>query len=110
MYVLSLMHLHLQLHKPLAMVRAAMTTSALIPRSPLLSRLQHPSCVQFLGACTKQKPYIVITELLACSLADSFLKTFYVPTQRRQVRDSCMLSHRLPFLQVVAVPVSCAGT
>lgn len=50
----------------------------------------HLACAgQFLGACTKQKPYIVITELMACSLADAFLKTFYAPTQRRQVRARC---------------------
>ncbi len=43
---------------------------------------------QFLGACTKQKPYVVITELMACSLSDAFSKTFYTPTVRRQVRAS----------------------
>jgi serine/threonine protein kinase len=52
----------------------------------ILRKISHPNCVQFLGACTKQKPYIVLTELMACSLADAFNKTFYAPTQRRQVR------------------------
>ena len=41
--------------------------------------------MQFLGACTKQKPYVVITELMACSLADAFQRTFYAPSTRRQV-------------------------
>ncbi len=30
-------------------------------------------CLQFLGACTKQEPYILITELMAGgSMADTF--------------------------------------
>ncbi len=52
----------------------------------ILRKIHHPNCTQFLGACTKQKPYIVITELMACSLADAFQRTFYTPSVRRQVR------------------------
>ena len=47
--------------------------------------MHHPNCTQFLGACTKQKPYIVITELMACSLADAFQKTLFAPSDRRKV-------------------------
>ncbi|EFJ42907.1 hypothetical protein VOLCADRAFT_66387 [Volvox carteri f. nagariensis] len=31
----------------------------------ILRKIHHPNCTQFLGACTKQKPYIVITELMS---------------------------------------------
>ncbi len=51
----------------------------------ILRKIHHPNTTQFLGACTKQKPYIVITELMACSLADAFSRTFYAPSARRQV-------------------------
>lgn len=35
--------------------------------------MHHPNAVQFLGACTKQEPYILITELMSGgSMADSF--------------------------------------
>eukprot|EP00198_Chlamydomonas_reinhardtii_P014004 XP_001703341.1 predicted protein [Chlamydomonas reinhardtii] len=51
----------------------------------ILRKIHHPNCTQFLGACTKQKPYIVITELMACSLADAFQRTFYTPSTRRQI-------------------------
>ncbi len=40
----------------------------------ILRKIHHPNTTQFLGACTKQTPYIVITELMACSLADAFQK------------------------------------
>lgn len=50
--------------------------------------MHHPNCTQFLGACTKQKPYIVITELMACSLADAFQKTLFAPSDRRKVSIS----------------------
>lgn len=52
----------------------------------ILRKVHHPNCVQFLGAATKQKPYIVITELMACSLGDAFQNTFYAAPPRRQVR------------------------
>jgi len=41
--------------------------------------------LQFLGACTKQQPYIVLTELMACSLADAFHWKMFTMNRRRQV-------------------------
>lgn len=43
-------------------------------------------CLQFLGACTRQRPYIVLTELMACSLADAFHWTMFTMNRRRQVQ------------------------
>jgi hypothetical protein len=60
---------------------------------------------QFLGACTKQKPYIVITELMACSLADAFLKTFYAPTQRRQVEVALDFARGMAYLHSRRQPI-----
>lgn len=60
---------------------------------------------QFLGACTKQKPYIVITELMACSLADAFLKTFYAPTQRRQVEIALDFAKGMAYLHSRRQPI-----
>lgn len=51
----------------------------------ILRKICHPNCVQFLGACTKQKPYIVLTELMACSLGDAFGSSLLAATPRRQV-------------------------
>jgi serine/threonine protein kinase len=35
--------------------------------------VHHPNAVQFLGACTKQEPYILVTELMpGGSMADTF--------------------------------------
>lgn len=34
----------------------------------VLRRVHHPHAVQFLGACTKQEPYILVTELMSVSL------------------------------------------
>jgi hypothetical protein len=61
--------------------------------------------LQFLGACTKQKPYIVITELMACSLADAFLKTFYAPTQRRQVEIALDFAKGMAYLHSRRQPI-----
>ena len=36
-------------------------------------QVHHPNAVQFLGACTKQEPYILVTELMSGgSMADTF--------------------------------------
>ena len=37
------------------------------------AQVHHPNAVQFLGACTKQEPYILVTELMSGgSMADTF--------------------------------------
>ncbi|WIA29235.1 hypothetical protein OEZ86_011743 [Tetradesmus obliquus] len=71
----------------------------------ILRKIHHPNCVQFLGACTKQKPYIVLTELMACSLADAFLKTFYAPTQRRQVEVALDFARGMAYLHSRRQPI-----
>ena len=52
-----------------------------------LRRLHHPNAVQFLGACTRAQPYLIVTELMSCSLSTAFTLTFSL-TLRRQVRSS----------------------
>lgn len=49
-----------------------------------LRRLHHPNAVQFLGACTKQQPYLIVTELMSCSLSSAFQSIASIP-MRRQV-------------------------
>ncbi|KAI8477080.1 MAG: kinase-like domain-containing protein [Monoraphidium minutum] len=71
----------------------------------ILRKIHHPNCVQFLGACTKQKPYIVLTELMACSLADAFQKTFYAPTQRRQVEIALDFARGMAYLHSRRQPI-----
>ena len=71
----------------------------------ILRKVHHPNCVQFLGACTKQKPYIVLTELMACSLADAFLKTFYAPTPRRQVEVALDFARGMAYLHSRRQPI-----
>jgi len=65
----------------------------------------HHPYQQFLGACTKQKPYIVLTELMACSLADAFNKTFYAPTQRRQVEIALDFARGMAYLHSRRQPI-----
>jgi len=49
----------------------------------ILRRVHHPNAVQFLGACTKREPYILVTELMAGgSLADAFRRTEAFPLRR----------------------------
>lgn len=50
-----------------------------------LRKLHHPNAVQFLGACTRKQPYLIVTELMSCSLATAFNLLFTL-TLRRQVR------------------------
>ena len=39
----------------------------------VMRRVHHPNTVQFLGGCTKQEPYLLVTELMSGgSLADAF--------------------------------------
>lgn len=54
-----------------------------------LRRIHHPNAVQFLGACTRSHPYIIVTELMSCSLMTAFQLTFRL-TLRRQARPCCM--------------------
>mmetsp|Transcript_33425 Transcript_33425/g.73919 ORF Transcript_33425/g.73919 Transcript_33425/m.73919 type:complete len:522 (-) Transcript_33425:758-2323(-) len=71
----------------------------------ILRKIHHPNTTQFLGACTKQKPYIVITELMACSLADAFQKTFFAPTLRRQVEIALDFARGLAYLHSRRQPI-----
>lgn len=61
--------------------------------------------MQFLGACTKQRPYIVLTELMACSLADAFARTFYAPTPRRQVEVALDFARGMAYLHSRRQPI-----
>mmetsp|Transcript_9932 Transcript_9932/g.17884 ORF Transcript_9932/g.17884 Transcript_9932/m.17884 type:complete len:474 (-) Transcript_9932:2297-3718(-) len=49
-----------------------------------LRQVHHPNAVQFLGACTKQTPYMLVTELMTGgSLQDAFrLMNFQMPLRR----------------------------
>ncbi|PNW85018.1 hypothetical protein CHLRE_03g168150v5 [Chlamydomonas reinhardtii] len=71
----------------------------------ILRKIHHPNCTQFLGACTKQKPYIVITELMACSLADAFQRTFYTPSTRRQVEIALDFARGMAYLHSRRQPI-----
>ena len=51
-----------------------------------LRKLHHPNAVQFLGACTRKQPYLIVTELMSCSLSTAFNLMFSL-TLRRQVRS-----------------------
>ena len=49
----------------------------------ILLRVHHPNAVQFLGACTKREPYILVTELMSGgSLADAFRRPEVFPIRR----------------------------
>ena len=49
----------------------------------ILRRVHHPNAVQFLGACTKHEPYILVTELMCGgSLADAFRRPEAFPLRR----------------------------
>jgi serine/threonine protein kinase len=49
----------------------------------ILRRVHHPNAVQFLGACTKREPYILVTELMSGgSLADAFRRPEAFPLRR----------------------------
>eukprot|EP00887_Chlorella_sp_A99_P006013 scaffold27.g6013.t1 len=49
----------------------------------ILRRVHHPNAVQFLGACTRKEPYILVTELMtAGSLADAFRRPEVFPMRR----------------------------
>lgn len=71
----------------------------------ILRKIHHPNCVQFLGACTKQKPYIVLTELMACSLADAFMKTFVAASPRRQVEIALDFARSMAYLHSRRQPI-----
>lgn len=64
----------------------------------ILRRVHHPNAVQFLGACTKQEPYILVTELMSGgSLADAFRRPEAFPT-RRAVEIALDAAHGLAYL------------
>jgi serine/threonine protein kinase len=71
----------------------------------ILRKIHHPNCTQFLGACTKQKPYIVITELMACSLADAFQKVYTAPSTRRQVEIALDFARSMAYLHSRRQPI-----
>ena len=49
----------------------------------ILRRVHHPNAVQFLGACTRKEPYILVTELMSGgSLADAFRRPEVFPMRR----------------------------
>ncbi|KAL4856575.1 SUMO-activating enzyme subunit 2 [Chlorella vulgaris] len=49
----------------------------------ILRRVHHPNAVQFLGACTKKEPFILVTELMSGgSLADAFRRPQVFPIRR----------------------------
>lgn len=58
----------------------------------VLQKVHHPHAVQFFGAVTKQTPYMIITEFMACgSMADMFrLDTGF------RVELSCQISTSSP--------------
>lgn len=52
----------------------------------VLQKVHHPHCVQFFGAVTKQKPFMIITEFMGCgSMADMFRSQEF-PSLRRAVQ------------------------
>lgn len=53
----------------------------------VLQKVHHPHTVRFFGACTKQQPYMIVTEFLpGGSLADMFKRSdIYFPSMRRAV-------------------------
>lgn len=53
----------------------------------VLQKVHHPHTVRFFGACTKQQPYMIVTEFLpGGSLADMFKRAdVYFPSMRRAV-------------------------
>ncbi|KAJ9508672.1 hypothetical protein QJQ45_027961 [Haematococcus lacustris] len=71
----------------------------------ILRKIHHPNTTQFLGACTKQKPYIVLTELMACSLADAFQRTYFVPAPRRQVEVALDFARGMAYLHSRRQPI-----
>jgi len=49
----------------------------------VLRKVHHPNAVQFLGACTKKEPYILVTELMSGgSLADAMRPGMGFPARR----------------------------
>lgn len=49
----------------------------------VLRKVHHPNAVQFLGACTKREPYILVTELMpGGSLADAMVPGTGLPARR----------------------------
>eukprot|EP00892_Ulva_mutabilis_P004619 jgi/Ulvmu1/2529/UM138_0034.1 len=62
-----------------------------------LRRLHHPNAVQFLGACTRAQPYLIVTELMSCSLSTAFTLTFSL-TLRRQVEVALEFARAMAYM------------
>lgn len=64
----------------------------------ILRRVHHPNAVQFLGACTRREPYILVTELMCGgSLADAFRLPQVFP-QRRALEVALDAARGLAYL------------
>eukprot|EP00200_Dunaliella_tertiolecta_P005622 CAMPEP_0202350340 /NCGR_PEP_ID=MMETSP1126-20121109/7453_1 /ASSEMBLY_ACC=CAM_ASM_000457 /TAXON_ID=3047 /ORGANISM="Dunaliella tertiolecta, Strain CCMP1320" /LENGTH=516 /DNA_ID=CAMNT_0048942295 /DNA_START=80 /DNA_END=1630 /DNA_ORIENTATION=+ len=72
----------------------------------ILRKIHHPNMNQFLGACTKQRPYVVLTELMACSLADAFHWTMITMNRRRQVEVALDFARGMAYLHSRRQPIA----
>eukprot|EP00798_Chlamydomonas_sp_ICE-L_P018142 gene18142-24582_t len=66
--------------------------TALVVQVAILRKIHHPNTTQFLGACTKTKPLVLLTELMACSLADALQLSFLSPSLRRKTTPLVLLT------------------
>jgi hypothetical protein len=67
-----------------------------------LRKLHHPNAVQFLGACTRKQPYLIVTELMSCSLSTAFNLLFSL-TLRRQVRLPSSHDDMIPLVILLSI-------
>lgn len=52
----------------------------------VLQKVHHPHCVQFFGAVTKQKPFMIITEFMGCGSMSDMFRAGEAPSLRRAVQ------------------------
>jgi serine/threonine protein kinase len=52
----------------------------------VLQKVHHPHCVQFFGAVTKQKPFMIITEFMGCGSMSDMFRGGETPSLRRAVQ------------------------
>lgn len=52
----------------------------------VLQKVHHPHCVQFFGAVTKQKPFMIITEFMGCGSMSDMFRGGEAPSLRRAVQ------------------------
>eukprot|EP00798_Chlamydomonas_sp_ICE-L_P018139 gene18139-24579_t len=69
----------------------------------ILRKTHHPNTTQFLGACTKKQPYVLITELMSCSLADAFKQKVKVVHIRRQVEIALDFARGMAYLHSMPI-------